>query len=57
VAQQPAGGAAGERVQGGDARGLQLALARRGPRQAAQAVELAEHDLGGSGLDERVQEL
>ncbi len=56
VAQQPARGARRQPVQGGDVRGFELALAGARLGQSAQAVERAEHDLGGGGLHEGVEE-
>jgi hypothetical protein len=48
---------AGEAVESGDVGGLELALAGARLGQTSEAVERAEHDLGGGGLHEGVEEL
>jgi hypothetical protein len=57
VAEQPARGVAGEAVESGDVGGLELALAGARLGQTSEAIERAEHDLGGGGLHEGVEEL
>ena len=56
MAEQTAGRAGGERVEVGQARRLELALARGGAGQAAEPVEGAEDDLRRVGLGEVVQQ-